>query len=152
MKIERRGKYPGIKVHIDPPDWKAITSGDLTVSALQWVKKLIKAVKDEEKTHPNLWAERTPKEIEDELKLEKAKAESKLAKLKGGLTWNEKAHLIRCTRCNNVGPAANAEPIEDPALLAAGLTHMCLENMQGVVPVIGWGTCGGYCRVEETPD
>lgn len=98
MKIEKRGKYPGVKVHLDPDECQAfiqfgedvqkISPSDplasvalkpskptyFSVSA-QIGKKMGKILVEE----PDFLKERTPEQIKESLLADKAKIEKQLA-------------------------------------------------------------------------
>jgi hypothetical protein len=94
MKIEKRGKYPGVKVHLDPEECEAFLqfAEDVAKSALpvptntllvqdtffsvslKIGKKMLK-LRDEA---PNFLKERTPLEIEQALLKDKQKIEQQL--------------------------------------------------------------------------
>lgn len=101
FKLERRGKYGGVKVHLDP---------DHCINLAKWVEKNDKAqlahfcmkvgqdVVALMEKDPTLLKPRSPEEIQAELKEEQVKATMKLAKAGCGLDWNgkgeEKDHYV----------------------------------------------------------
>ena len=95
MKIEPRGKYAGVKVHLDIEDVKVFldwvsekhtdsTFGDVVSFSLRLKKKLLGLVGE----YPNVLKERTKEEIQAALELEQEAATEKLDKIKKGLKWN----------------------------------------------------------------
>lgn len=97
MKIEPRGKYPGIKIHLDEkeveefiglnPDGKATVVSSGVGEALR--KRLRTKVKDLLHEVPWLLKERTSEQIIAELTIEKEKSEKKLAAIAAGKDWKE---------------------------------------------------------------
>lgn len=103
MNIEKRGKYPGVKVHLNPEEVGIITALNTLAGkiitftpdvkeikrVLKLLAKLAKMIKDLEEEEPALLAERTPEEIRATLEEERDKAIEKLAKMNAGLLWND---------------------------------------------------------------
>ena len=104
MKIEKRGKYAGVKVHLEPDevepfmklfhDFTAIgkplpTTVTYFSLALKLGKKIVTLMKEE----PSLLLERTPEEITLELENELESATLKLAAIKAGKGWKE-IHVV----------------------------------------------------------
>lgn len=99
IKVERRGKYGGVKVHLEPEDCKLLISMHEAFKAANWSKQPIgymflinrmgQAISELLVEHPDLFDERTPEQIEEVLKLEKEQAELKLANITKGITWND---------------------------------------------------------------
>lgn len=90
MKIEKRGKYAGVKIHLEPDeaevltklatDFKAIgkpLSGtlDYFTLAVKIGKKILKQVAED----PTMLIERTPEQVTAALMKDKAKIEAQLA-------------------------------------------------------------------------
>ena len=88
MKLERRGKYPGVKVHLEPEECSAVTD-DVGICCPPIIKKLRKLIKRAMKDDPSLFDDRTDDEIREELEVERDKSIEKLEKLNGGGKWNE---------------------------------------------------------------
>ena len=109
MKIEKRGKYAGVKVHLEPDECEAFiklaqdqekVEGEgansphpsyppkgfnyMTLST-KLGKKISKLLKEE----PSLLKERTPEEIQHELEVELESAQKKIHALKTGGNWKE---------------------------------------------------------------
>lgn len=76
MKIESRGKYPGVKLHLEPEEILAVLAieepledpanymdGELTEESVKVLKKIIRSIKKLQKETPNLLDERTPEQI-----------------------------------------------------------------------------------------
>lgn len=100
LKIERRGKYPGVKVHLGVPECQTlITAHDqLCVSGFVGAPsflhelhvlaiRIAKHVHRAHKADPDLLSERTEEEIIAELEKEKLKSEAKLAAIAEGKDW-----------------------------------------------------------------
>lgn len=85
MKLERRGKYPGVKVHLEPEECSAMVDGETTPHLK--LRKLIRKAMIED---PSLFSERSEDEIQEELKEERDKALLKLSNIKKGKKWNSK--------------------------------------------------------------
>lgn len=111
MNIERRGKYPGVKIHLDeketrkvlgilfaPTAVEAFVSGksvpeylcqaDRTAAAFKFVAKMAKLIEAEMAKDPTVLDERSEAEIRAELITERDKAIEKLAKMESGAAWN----------------------------------------------------------------
>lgn len=95
MKLERRGKYPGIKVHFDPEEcqqicdrleWLSIYHPDNQIKPLRKLRKLIKRAIDDD---PTLFDDRTEDEIKKELKIERDKSTARLKLMNAGGKWND---------------------------------------------------------------
>ncbi len=101
MKLEPRGKYPGVKIHLDEKEVEALkVSGqliggepipNLTVDHpfYRFGQKLSRKIHALMAEHPDLLMPRTPEQIKAELQLEQQKAADKLAKMAEGAKWNE---------------------------------------------------------------
>lgn len=101
MKIEKRGKYAGVKVHLEPDevqpfldvyqDYVQAGMGTPTgvIDYFSLSVKLGKKIKQLIADEPNLLKPRTPEEIEAELKNEFESAKLKLAAMKQGKDWKE---------------------------------------------------------------
>lgn len=110
MKIERRGKYPGVKVHLDGDEARRIMEdcADIDTSVKKLLKlgsdgqidvvqflvtssehatKLAKKIAKEFSEYPSLFDERTEEEIHAELETEFKAAGDKLAAMKSGKDW-----------------------------------------------------------------
>lgn len=100
MKIEKRGKYPGVKVHLEPDEAKVyiqfakdITTsgqklkGDITYVSLsaKLGTKISKLIEED----PTLLEARTEEEIKHELEVELESAQLKLKALNKGKDWKE---------------------------------------------------------------
>lgn len=94
MKLERRGKYAGVKVHLDGPECELILS-DFSMTSqdknmmreANFYLRLRKKLEELKKEFPDLLKDRTPEEIEVELKSEMLKSELKLDALSHGKDW-----------------------------------------------------------------
>lgn len=94
MKIEPRGKYAGIKVHLDGEEVEKflrwVKGGDTAVInyPIQFAGKLAKQINSLLSEHPNLLKDRTEEEIKAALLKEQEEATKKLEKIKHGEKWN----------------------------------------------------------------
>jgi hypothetical protein len=104
IKVEKRGKYGGVKIHLDPEDCKRLiqASEDLTqLSKLQQLGtvglsvplkmairmgKSIKALLEKE---PDLLEDRTPEQVAAILAKEVEKAQMQLNAVKAGTQWQK---------------------------------------------------------------
>lgn len=100
MKIEKRGKYPGVKVHLDPEECEAFiglakdaaqveilktpVKTYLTIS-LKIGKKLMGIAKDE----PDFLIERTPEQVKESLLKDQAKIVEQLKAMDTGKDWKK---------------------------------------------------------------
>jgi len=99
MKIERRGKYPGVKVHLEPEEIAPFLAlaDDIEAAGLHSGKKstdtpdyitisikIGKRIRKEMDTHPDLLKERTPAQVKEALLKDQAKI---TAQLKAGKDW-----------------------------------------------------------------
>ena len=97
MKIEKRGKYPGVKIHLEPDevavltklatDFKAIGKPlsdvlDYFTLSVKMGKKILKQVTAD----PSMLIERTPAQVTEALLRDKAKIEAQLA---AGEGWKD---------------------------------------------------------------
>jgi hypothetical protein len=102
MKIEKRGKYPGVKVHLEPDECallvgvKSVDMGHQPgvknpsiVAAFKFTAKLGEKIRKLQADEPDLLEERTLEQIREELELELRKAKEKLEKLNQGQIWNK---------------------------------------------------------------
>jgi hypothetical protein len=102
MKLETRGKYPGVKVHLDPDEVNIILDyfnieavGVYTgpghpadkIEAL--LKKMNKELRKLQENEPTLLEERTPEQIAAILAKEAEAATLKLARMKEGKDWKK---------------------------------------------------------------
>ena len=107
MKIEKRGKYAGVKVHLEPEECEVFLklASDVEMAnssikaqetlsgvhpnhlllSLKLGKKINQLIKDE----PNLLKARTPEEIQAELENEYESAKLKLEAINKGKDWKE---------------------------------------------------------------
>lgn len=102
-KCESRGKYPGVKAHLDPEECEwllaCVDSPFDPEDAMQvFCRDLGKKIRKLMKSEPGLLQPRTHAQIEAELIEEGKKSAKKLAKAGAGLAWNDKAdptaHLV----------------------------------------------------------
>lgn len=103
MEIERRGKYPGVKVHLNPEEIEAVKAlsvilatksawepGNtlLTKSGRKLVIKIAEKIAEELAADPLLLAPRNEEDIRTVLIKERDSAIAKLAKMDQGVAWN----------------------------------------------------------------
>jgi len=94
MKIEKRGKYAGVKVHLDEGECNQLlqlTQNDYNSDniAVMFTGKLAKKISTLLKEEPGLLKPRTPEEIKHELEVEFESAKQKLIALHQGGDWKE---------------------------------------------------------------
>ncbi len=100
MKVESRGKYPGVKVHLDPEECEALlklteispyNKGQFTVIDVPLIlaRKMGKSIKELMAEQPELLKERTPEQIAAILAKESEKAGIQLNRLKNGKDWKK---------------------------------------------------------------
>lgn len=102
MEIERRGKFPGVKIHLDPAEVKAIGPLASFLEKIDPIKsvdarpgqkvviKLASKIAQQLKEDSSTLQQRTPEEIRTELETERDKAIEKLARLDAGKKWSSK--------------------------------------------------------------
>lgn len=101
MKIEPRGKYAGVKVHLEEDEVKNLLSGlpqkgsdqvgpgtFVVGTAVKFSHKLATKIRKLANENPNLLSPRTDEEIKAELILERDKAIEKLSLMEKGQKWN----------------------------------------------------------------
>ena len=95
MKIEPRGKYPGVKVHLDEKETAEILtvsrakSQDDDIAMCRFVEKLGRKIRDLQAETPTLLEPRTEEEIRAELIEERDKSIAKLAAMDQGQDWKK---------------------------------------------------------------
>jgi hypothetical protein len=93
MKIESRGKYPGVKIHLDAEECELllnIVHGKAKdKDAIHFSSKLGKKIDSLISDHPNLLKERTEEEIAATLMKEFTESKEKLASIKQGKDWKK---------------------------------------------------------------
>lgn len=101
-EVERRGKYPGVKVHLDPEEMSKLQvladylTGAWTATPAEiktyrkFFVKLVKQITATVEEDPSTIVERTPEQIRAVLEKERNKAAEKLARMEAGEQWNEK--------------------------------------------------------------
>lgn len=107
MKIEKRGKYPGVKIHFDKEQVEgalkeiaahqklfegasdAIKQGRRFKEAFPVLRELFKSIENLLEEDPTVLEERTEEEIKAELELEFRAAGEKLEALSKGKDWKE---------------------------------------------------------------
>lgn len=96
IKVEKRGKYGGVKVHLDGPQCQALLNYILAAPeskevgvAVAILMETALAIKKLLKKEPDLLKDRTPEEIAAILLKEKEAAELKLERMKNGKEWSK---------------------------------------------------------------
>lgn len=91
MKLERRGKYPGIKLHLDKEECEGINAVKyLNIIGMPKILiTLVNEVKRALEEDPSLLEERTEEEIKATLMKEYVESEKKLKHIKDGLDWKK---------------------------------------------------------------
>jgi hypothetical protein len=106
MKIEPRGKYPGVKVHLDEEECQELLKGaadnpggskkgnggfmDHEVRILAgFAVKLARKIRQLQIEMPELLDERTEEQIRKELEIERDKSAKKLAAMDKGKDWKK---------------------------------------------------------------
>lgn len=84
MEIERRGKYAGVKVHLDKDEVEQLVENPTNIS-LKLQTKLKAALKSD----PGLLKDRTPEEIHATLSKEAAESKLKLEAIGKGIDWKK---------------------------------------------------------------
>jgi hypothetical protein len=95
MKIESRGKYPGVKVHLDPDEAELFLKvaaakeppQTLSQQSFKFAIKLGGKIQSLLKEHPNMLVERTEEEIAAALERDKQKILKQQAAMKHGANW-----------------------------------------------------------------
>ena len=97
MKVESRGKYGGVKVHLDPEECELLikavgegpfgTSFALPLKHVNLALKMGKKIKDLLEENPELLKERTPEQVAAILAKESEKAALQLNAVKAGKNW-----------------------------------------------------------------
>jgi hypothetical protein len=96
VKVESRGKYPGVKLHLEPEEVEIILAftdqpyyeveAEKAVSLLEKMRKHILKLQEET---PGLLQERTPEQIAAILAKEVEKASLQLDRVKKGKDWKK---------------------------------------------------------------
>jgi hypothetical protein len=103
MKVESRGKYAGVKVHLDANEAESLIKAASNLSdpkfyqadlisvavPLKLAKKMGEQIKDLLKENPDLLKERTPEQVAAILAKESEKAGLQLNALKNGKDWKK---------------------------------------------------------------
>lgn len=93
MKIEKRGKYPGVKVHLEPDEVEEVVrfAGSVKTETfgVRLLTKLGKKINTLTGEHPDLLEERTDDQIREVLEGELKAAQEKLALMDAGHDWKK---------------------------------------------------------------
>lgn len=92
MKVEPRGKYAGVKIHLDREESEALLAAcdefdtpKMTIILHTFGRKIHQKMEE----FPDLLEDKTEEQIAEALKLEQEKATLKLARIAEGKVWNE---------------------------------------------------------------
>ena len=85
MKAESRGKYPGLKLHLDDNECKALLAGDFP----KFKEKVTKIIQSELAEKPAMLEARTTAQVVQSLEKDQAKIVQQLAAIKGGKNWKK---------------------------------------------------------------
>ena len=104
-KIERRGKWGGVKAHLSGPecqrllDWREkykkqknngeYPSADLSDTSFEFVKDLSKSIKGLLEEDPKLLEDRTEDQVKESLLKDKRKIEEQLQTMESGADWKK---------------------------------------------------------------
>lgn len=101
-KLEKRGKYAGVKVHLDGPecqallDWykgwknqKTMSIVDSSGFPFEFTRPIAKAIKNLLAENPDLLKDRTEAQIAEALAKDKAKIEKQQLAIKSKKDWKE---------------------------------------------------------------
>ena len=107
MDLERRSKYPGVKIHLEGHECQAYLDwleqaklhlkgkGDIKLFEtleelvmMTYTRQIARLIKKAAKKDPNLLMPRTAEQVKAQLEKEQTKAAEKLARMAGGETWN----------------------------------------------------------------
>lgn len=100
MKLERRGKYPGVKIHLEPEECLRVCDQILWFNEQDppdpgpahygsaGLRKLYKLIRKAIAEDSTIFDDRTDDEIREELEVERDKSVEKLKKMKNGEVWN----------------------------------------------------------------
>ena len=100
MKIEKRGKYGGVKVHLDgeeaeeflnyfTADKKGVVEGDLLIFPPKFAVRLGKKIANLVSEFPTLFEDRTEEEIQEALSSDAEKIDAQLKALGEGKDWKK---------------------------------------------------------------
>ena len=87
MKLEKRGKYGGVKVHLEPEECQLFAAGEINSDLITLVVKIGAMIRALMKEEPGLLQDRTEAEIIAILVKEREKAALQLAQLKAKQDW-----------------------------------------------------------------
>lgn len=100
IKIEKRGKYPGVKVHLEPDECEAFINLAKDAEKVELIKSPVKsyltvAIKIGKKMlsvaaeQPDFLIERTPEQVKESLLKDQAKIEEQLKAMGMGKDWKK---------------------------------------------------------------
>ena len=101
MEAEKRGKYAGVKLHLDETesqkllDWNVkrkagkVIAETISEEAIEFCKQVAKAIKKLQKEYPDLLKDRTPEEVKAALEKDQAKIVKQLGKMAIGGDWKQ---------------------------------------------------------------
>ena len=88
MKIERRGKYAGVKLHLDREECEKII-GFNPMNCGRVLNEIIGKIREAIKEDPTILEDRSEEEIQATLMKEYTESEKKLKHIKEGLDWKK---------------------------------------------------------------
>ncbi len=104
MKIEPRGKFGGIKVHLDAEECKALMApAYCPTTAFKFTGDLTAKLKKLLKEEPQLLVDKSPEEVKKMLEYEAEKAQTKLKLMNKGTTWDPKEGIDMKKECKKYG-------------------------------------------------
>lgn len=89
MKVESRGKYPGVKLHLEPEEVETVLSWKDFDGTHPLLRKMGKKIAELQEETPNLLTERTPAEVEAILVKEVEKQSIQLKRLRNGQEYSK---------------------------------------------------------------
>lgn len=89
MKIEPRGKYGGVKVHLDSEECERLIDVPTVSFTLPFVQSLGSKIKHLMQEEPDLLMDRTQEQIAAILAKESEKAQLQLNQIKSGSQWQQ---------------------------------------------------------------
>lgn len=105
IKVERRGKYAGVKLHLEPKHcevfrkwWEQVQAGqDFDTSKIEHLSEKIGALINELFMEDlTLYQDRTEEQVKETLMKEYVESEKKLTHIKEGLDWKKiKVEVIK---------------------------------------------------------
>lgn len=89
MKVEPRGKYGGVKVHLDSDECEMVMSSDSKIDLTNFAQKLGKKIKNLLEDEPDMLKDRTEEQVIAILAKESEKARLQLDEIERGKDWKK---------------------------------------------------------------